>query len=207
MRFDPDQSTRAGSRLNEERLIRRLQQRDERAFTELVLQQQGCIYNLCYRMLGNSAEAEDIAQEVFVKSFRAIGTFRGDSSLGTWLYRIAVNLCKNRLKYLGRRQYAATAALHDLPEGALAARRDDGRALGEKMPRPDQELEGRRAESRVQRALASIEADFRELLVLRDIEGLTYAEVMEITGLPAGTVKSRLHRARAALKAAYEALE
>ncbi len=193
--------------MNEQRLIRRLQKRDERAFTELVTRFQGQIYNLCFRMLGNSAEAEDIAQETFVKCFRAIGTFRGESRLGTWLYRIAVNLCKNRLKYLGRRHYGRSSALDDVPEGVWSGASSSRPTLGEQAPNPEQALAGQRAESRVQRALASLEQEFRELLVLRDIQGLSYAEVVEVTGLAQGTVKSRLHRARAALRRAYDDLE
>ncbi|MCB9540274.1 MAG: sigma-70 family RNA polymerase sigma factor [Myxococcales bacterium] len=196
----------SGERVDEKKLIRRLKRREEAAFNELVLTHQGRVFNVCYRMLGNAAEAEDIAQEVFVKAFGAITSFRGDSAVGTWLYRIAVNLCKNRLKYLGRRHYRRKSNIDDVPEGAWA----DGGAgttMSESMPRPDEVLAGARAESRVQRALFDIDEDHRILLVLRDIQGLSYAEVVEVTGLPEGTVKSRLHRARAALRRAYDALE
>ncbi len=195
-----------GSPLNEKRLVRGLQNREEAAFNVLVVNYQGQIYNVCYRMLSNSAEAEDIAQDVFIKAFQAIDSFRGESALGTWLYRIAVNLCKNRLKYLGRRHYRTSQVIEDVPEGSFAPE-SVGRATGEAMGRPDEILEGNRAESRIQRALAQIDEAFRELLVLRDIQGLSYAEVVEITGLAEGTVKSRLHRARAALQRAYEAQE
>jgi RNA polymerase sigma-70 factor, ECF subfamily len=191
--------------LSEKRLIRRLQNREERAFTELVVRYQGPMFNLCFRMLGNAAEAEDIAQETFVKAFKGIARFRGDSSLGTWLYRIAVNLCKNRLKYLSRRHYSSSQAIDGVPERAWA--RSSQPTLGEAAPAPDQALSGSRAEKRVQDALAAVDAEFRELLVLRDIQGLSYVEVVRVTGLPEGTVKSRLHRARAALRRAYETLE
>ena len=191
--------------MSEKRLIRRLQKHEERAFTELVVRYQAPMFNLCYRMLGNAAEAEDIAQETFVKAFKAIARFRGDSSLGTWLYRIAVNLCKNRLKYLGRRHYGSSSQIDGVPERAWA--RSSQPTLGEAVAAPDQALEGARAENRVQLALASVDSEFRELLVLRDIQGLSYVEVVRITGLPEGTVKSRLHRARAALRRAYQALE
>lgn len=193
--------------MDEKRLIQRLRRGDEAAFSVLVRRNQGRIFNLCFRMLGNTAEAEDIAQDVFVKAFLAIGTFRGDSQLGTWLYRIAINLCKNRLKYLGRRHYRSKSALDDVPERAMQPGRDGQRTIGESAPRPDQALEGRRAESRIQRALAAVDPQYRELLILRDIEGLTYQAMMQITGLAEGTVKSRLHRARAALRQAYEAQE
>ncbi|MEZ4464184.1 MAG: sigma-70 family RNA polymerase sigma factor [bacterium] len=190
--------------MNEKRLLRGLQRREEAAFNALVLQHQGQIYNVCYRMLGNTAEAEDVAQDVFIKAFQAIASFRGDSAIGTWLYRIAVNLCKNRLKYLSRRHYHSSQVIDDVPERAFAGA---GRTVGEPVSRPDEALEGSRAESRIQRALAAIDPAFRELLVLRDIQNLSYAEVVDITGLAEGTVKSRLHRARAALQRAYEAQE
>lgn len=191
--------------MEEKRLIRGLKRKDEKAFSALVLRHQGQIFNVCYRMLGNAAEAEDVAQDVFVKAFIAIESFRGDSAIGTWLYRIAVNLCKNRLKYLGRRQYNSTAEISDVPERRFA--QGSRPTTGEQAPRPDEIFEGNRAETRVQRALATLDESFRELLVLRDIQGLTYAEVVHITGLPVGTVKSRLHRARAALRRAYDAQE
>ena len=192
--------------MNEKRLIRKLRRRDETAFALLVRQHQGRIFNLCFRMLGNSAEAEDVAQDVFVKAFMAIESFRGDSMIGTWLYRIGINLCKNRLKYLSRRQHGTKSTLEDVPERAFS-RQENQRTVGEQAPRPDQALEGSRAESRVQRALSRVDPQFRELLVLRDIQGLPYGDIMKITGLAEGTVKSRLHRARSALRRAYDAQE
>ncbi|MCA9544873.1 MAG: sigma-70 family RNA polymerase sigma factor [Myxococcales bacterium] len=189
--------------MDEKQLIRRLKRRDERAFTALVVQHQGQIYNLCFRMLGNAAEAEDVAQDTFVKAFKAIDRFRGDSQIGTWLYRIAINLCKNRLKYLGRRGRGRTQDVADVPEQAWGERPP---TVGDALPRPDRVLEGRQAERRIQAALDALDPEFRELLVLRDVQSLSYAEMVHITGLAEGTVKSRLHRARNALRRAYEAL-
>src|SRR5947199_1921981 len=97
--------------LRERVLVRRLQQRDERAFQEVVRLYQHKVFNLVFRMIGNREEAEDVAQEVFVTVFKAIDSFRGESKLSTWLYRIAANQCKNRIKYLGRRSYQTTGAL------------------------------------------------------------------------------------------------
>lgn len=189
------------SPVDDAQLLRRLKRRDERAFTELVVRHQARIYNVCYRMLGNAAEAEDIAQETFIKGFKAIKSFRGEAQLGTWLFRIAINLCKNRLKYLGRRGAGRTSDLDHVPERAFSSRGQP--TVSEPAPRPDQALEGGRTQGRIQAALGQLEPEFRELLVLRDIQGLSYAEMMKITGLAEGTVKSRLHRARNALKRAY----
>src|SRR3954469_23679553 len=104
--------------LRELLLLRRLQQRDERAFEEVVRLYQHKVFNLVFRMLGNREEAEDVAQEVFVTVFKAIDTFRGDSKFSTWLYRIAANQCKNRIKYLGRRSYKMTGELDEAAERA-----------------------------------------------------------------------------------------
>ena len=191
--------------MEERQLVKRLKQRNEAAFTHLVRLHKVRIFNVCLRMMSNRAEAEDIAQDVFVRAFMSINSFRGDSALNTWLYRIAINLCKNRLKYHARRRANAHTRLEPVHDRATA--KTAGSTVGEPVPRPDLILEGNQAEQRVQRALATIEASFRELLVLRDIQGLSYSEIMEITRLPEGTVKSRLHRARSALRRAFDEQE
>src|SRR5215470_17265116 len=106
--------------LRERMLIRRLQQRDERAFEEVVRLYQHKVYNLVYRMIGSREEAEDVAQEVFVTVFKAIDSFRGEAKFSTWLFRIASNQCKNRIKYLGRRFQKATSQLDEAAERELA---------------------------------------------------------------------------------------
>lgn len=186
----------------EERFIERLIARDERAFNELVRAYEQRVYRLLLRMLGRRDEAEDMAQEVFVQVFKAIGQFRGESKLGTWIYRIAVNLCKNRMKYLSRRHAGEEDELEPVAERA-PLHEAKGVTFGE-TSRPDQAVEGYQLERIVQQCIAELEPDFREVLVLRDVEDLTYEELCEVTGLPDGTVKSRLHRARGMLKAAVE---
>lgn len=187
---------------NESRFIERLQSRDERAFLELVQLYQVRVYKLVLRMVGRPDEAEDMAQEVFVQVFKAVATFRGDSKLSTWIYRIAVNLCKNRLKYLTRRRNEVQDEYEAAEEKAeLGVARGVTTA---DLSRPDQLVEGYQLERIVEAAITEMDADFREILVLRDIEDLSYEELSQITGLADGTVKSRLHRARAMLKAAVE---
>jgi RNA polymerase sigma-70 factor (ECF subfamily) len=186
--------------LTEQRFIERLVARDERAFNELVQAYEERVFRLLLRMLGRRDEAEDMAQEVFVQVFKAIGTFRGDSRLGTWIYRIAVNLCKNRMKYLSRRHASEQDELEPAAE-RMPLTEGKGVTLGE-MSRPDHLVEGFQLERVVQACIAELEPDFREVLVLRDVEDLTYEELCEVTGLPEGTVKSRLHRARGMLKTA-----
>ncbi len=180
--------------MDDAKLVERLKRREEGAFRELVRDYQRPVYNLVYRMLGDREEARDISQEVFVSVFKAIGRFRGDARLSTWIYRIATNHCRNRWKYLGRRQYGRNVSYEETYERAETP------VLGERLPRPDREAEGHQMERAIQQAIASLDDDFRELIVLRDVQGLTYEEICEVTGLPSGTVKSRLHRARVTLK-------
>lgn len=191
----------------EEELVRRLQLRDERAFVECVRTYQDKIFGLLYRMLGSREEAQDVAQEVFVTLFKSIDNFRGDSRLGTWLYRIAVNHSKNRIKYLRRRAHRATGELDEAAERAMFRDAQEGggktshSTLGQADARPDEALAGAQLEIIVQRAISKLDEEHRTLLLLRDVESLSYEEIVEITGLAEGTVKSRLHRARLFLKA------
>ncbi len=173
--------------LRERFLIQRLRDRDERAFRELVELYQGLVFNVAFRMLGTRSEAEDLAQEVFVSVWKTIDQFRSESKLSTWLYAITANHCKNRIKYLSRR--------HERPGDAW-----ERTAASDGSGAPDKLLEGQEVERIVQAAIASLEEDHRLVLVLRDLEELSYDEICTITSLPEGTVKSRLHRARLALK-------
>lgn len=187
--------------LEEERkLVERLKRRDEAAFNTFVRLYQDKVFSLVNRMLNNRAEAEDLAQEVFITVFKSIDQFRGDSRLGTWLYRVAVNHTKNRVKYLDRRARKGHGDIDNAPEAEVAR----GGPVTSRVDRPDERTEGNELEVKIRKALAAIDADHRELIVLRDLEGLSYEEIVGITGLPDGTVKSRLHRARAALREAIE---
>lgn len=186
--------------LRERILLGRLRDRDEAAFRELVAEHRDRVFNLTYRMLGNKAEAEDLAQEVFITVFRSIESFRGDARLSTWLYRVAVNHCKNRIKYLDRRVTRGHDPLDDAHDGAIS----DGGPVVSRIDRPDEARAGTELEAVIRKALTMLEEEHRTLIVLRDLEGLAYEEIMQITGLPEGTVKSRLHRARAALRDAIE---
>ncbi len=187
---------------SEAQFIARLVARDESAFNELVVTYERRVYGLVFRMLGRRDEAEDLAQEVFVQVFKAIDQFRGESKLSTWIYRIAVNLCKNRTKYNQRRH---------------SGEQDDIDAMAERVPltaaravtvgdqsRPDELVEGMQLEVIVKRAIQKLDTEFREALILADVEDMPYEEIAQITGVPVGTVKSRIHRARAQLKALVE---
>jgi RNA polymerase sigma-70 factor (ECF subfamily) len=181
----------------ERTLLRRLRDRDERAFRELLETHRDRVFNITYRMLGNRAEAEDVAQEVFITVFKTIETFREESKFSTWLYRVTVNHCKNRIKYLARR--------HDRDRDELdenLSQQTNGAATG--LPvrgaQPDKALASAQMEKLLQEAIANLDDDHRIVVVLRDVEDLSIEEICEITGLPDGTVKSRLHRARLVLR-------
>jgi RNA polymerase sigma-70 factor (ECF subfamily) len=188
---------------DEARLIQRLVARDERAFNALVRAYERRVFALVFRMIGNRAEAEDLSQEVFVQVFKAIASFRGESKLSTWVYRIAINLCKNRSKYLRVRHAGEQDPLDELqdriPLGAAKG------ANVAQVERPDEMIAGKQVERIVQQAIMTLDPTFRECLVLRDVEDLSYEEIGAITGLPEGTVKSRIHRGRAQLKELVEA--
>jgi RNA polymerase sigma-70 factor (ECF subfamily) len=156
------------------------------------------VFNLVYRMVGSREEAEDVAQEVFVTVFKHVDTFRGDAKFSTWLYRIATNHTRNRLKYLGRRSYHSTSELDEAAERELAQAQPS--SMRPQIAGPDAVLEGLQLERVVQEGIAKLESEHREVLVLRDVENLSYEEIASITGVAEGTVKSRLHRARLALK-------
>ena len=185
------------------KFLERLRARDERAFNEFVRAYERRVYALVFRMLGRRDEAEDVAQEVFVQVFKAIEQFRGESKLSTWVYRITVNLCKNRSKYNARRHAGEQDDIEAVAERATL-QEAKGVTAGD-VARPDDLYAGREVERVVQQAIAQLEPDFREVLVLRDVEDLSYEEIGQITGLADGTVKSRIHRARAQLKALVEA--
>jgi RNA polymerase sigma-70 factor (ECF subfamily) len=190
--------------LGERLFLSRLRARDERAFQELVHDYGDRVFNLVLRMVGSRAEAEDIAQEVFVTVFKSVETFRGESRFSTWLLRIAANHAKNRIKYLARRA-TSKGGLDDAPESALADL-DVGKAvMHAHVQSPDALLEAAERGSALERAIAPLDEDQRLVVILRDVEELSYEEICEITGLPEGTVKSRLHRARMALKEQIEA--
>jgi RNA polymerase sigma-70 factor (ECF subfamily) len=172
------------------RFLDRLRAGDAPAFEELVMTYQHRVFGVALRMLGNRAEAEDVAQEAFVRAHRALGAFRGDAKLSTWLYAITSRLCLNRLAS-GERRMARQG------EDALLRLSDAG-------PRPDAVLERRELETALGRAIAELPEDRRIVVVLRDLEGLSYEEIAQVLELELGTVRSRLHRARAELKEKLE---
>jgi len=163
---------------------------EPRAFEELVVAYQHRVFGLALRMLGNRAEAEEVAQETFLRAHRAVRDFRGDSTLATWLYAIASRLCLTRLGS-GERRLASQGEdlLLRLPSGQAS---------------PAALAEQGELEAALHRAIAELSEERRIVVVLRDLEGLAYEEIAAALELPIGTVRSRIHRARMDLKEKLE---
>ncbi len=176
--------------------IQRVQNGETDAFEILVQRHQKPIFNLLYRWLGDAEDASDAAQEVFLAAYRAIKDFRGDALFSTWLYRIAVNQAMNRRKRLAADPSRSAGMDRVDPDDE----RDPLAALPHPGPTPAQEAERKEAHARVQQGLNSLEEDAALIILLHDLQGLPYEEIGRILKVPVGTVKSRLHRARMALK-------
>jgi len=177
-------------------LVERFKGGDRRAFNEITRRYQHKIYGICLRWLGHEQVASEVAQDVFVSAFKAMGRFRGESKLSTWLYRIAINHCKNRRMYQRRRHTKQHESL-DKPIGDEEDSRR--RELPSEDPLPDAGIHQTEAQHLLQTALEQLDEEQRFIIVLRDMEDRSYEEIAELLKLPRGTVKSRLHRARAQL--------
>ena len=184
----------------ERALVERLLRKEAGAFDELVRSHQDRVFDFCTRLMGDREEALDLVQDIFVSVHQHLARFRGGSKLSTWIFRISKNHCLNRLKYLKRRGRGRGGAPEDLSDQTLG----DSPAA---PVQPDAALALARDKRRVHQAIALLEPEQRVLVALRDIEGLSYEEIIEITELPEGTVKSRLHRARERLGELIEHLE
>jgi RNA polymerase sigma-70 factor, ECF subfamily len=187
-------------RVDERELLVRLRRGEPAAFETLVRLHQDRVFDFCLRMLGDREEALELVQDIFVSVHQHLRRFREDAKLSTWIFRISKNQCLNRIKYLRRRGRGKSDELEDVSESLLVD------ALGG-SPKPDEALAAKRERQMVQDAIARLDPDQRLLVALRDIEGLSYEEIVEITELPEGTVKSRLHRAREKLAELIGGLE
>ena len=176
------------ARETDQQLVVRAQRGDTRAFDLLVLKYQGRIATLVARFVNDAAEVEDVTQEAFIKAFRALPKFRGESAFYTWLYRIASNAAKNYLVARGRRP-ATTADVQD------AEYFEEGDALRE-IETPENAYFGSDLAKTVQTALEGLPEELRAALSLREFDGLSYEEIADVMACPVGTVRSRIFRAR-----------
>jgi RNA polymerase sigma-70 factor (ECF subfamily) len=166
---------------------------------ELLDQTAQLVYNVSLRLTGNTADAEDLAQDTLIRALKALPGFRSESGLKTWVYRITVNTWKNRVRSEKRRGFWKTVSL-----GLFTGEGEEGdeeRRFAADDPPLDQGLEKAEQEAQVQSALMELDEDSRSIIVLREVQGQSYQELAEALGVPEGTVKSRLSRAREALKA------
>lgn len=169
---------------------------DMGAFDALVTIFAGRVFAVAMRMLNDRGEAEDLAQEVFVTLHRALPTFRHESKVSTWIYRITKNRCLNRIKFLKRRHIGTSADIDDPTFGSALA---DPETFGGERQDPLQGLHQAQLSEVLEELLLGLPDEQRTLVILRDLEDLSYEEIVDVTGLALGTVKSRLHRARAQL--------
>jgi RNA polymerase sigma-70 factor (ECF subfamily) len=198
-----ERTSRESARLSpdEASLIDRCLSGDDTAFDELVLRYQDMVFNLSYRLLGGHDEAVDLSQEVFLQVYRKLSSFRRDSALRTWIYRIVFNRAKNRQRWWKRRIGEMTAMPLEQAESVrhwngnrfLASHPGDGAA-------PDEALERKERSEILRRAIERLPFDQRTILLLKEIEGLSYEEIATTLDLPLGTVKSRLARVRKSLR-------
>ncbi len=177
----------------DQQLVERVQRGDKRAFELLVAKYQRKIHRLLSRLIRDPAEIEDVAQEAFVKAYRALPNFRGDSAFYTWLYRIAINTAKNHLVAQGRRAPTTTET-----EVEDAENFEDADQLRD-VNTPDSMLLSKQVGEAVNRAIERLPEDLRTAIVLRELEGLSYEEIAETMNCPIGTVRSRIFRAREAI--------
>jgi RNA polymerase sigma-70 factor (ECF subfamily) len=177
----------------DQQLVERVQRGDKAAFDLLVSKYQRKIFRLLSRLIRDPTEIEDVAQEAFIKAYRALPNFRGESAFYTWLYRIAINTAKNYLVSLGRRAPTTTEA--DIEDAETF---DDGDHLRD-LNTPDSMLLTKQVAEAVNRAIDQLPEDLRTAIVLRELEGLSYEEIAESMRCPIGTVRSRIFRAREAI--------
>lgn len=183
----------------DQQLVERVQRGDKRAFDLLVLKYQHKILGLIVRFVRDPHEAQDVAQEAFIKAYRALANFRGDSQFYTWLYRIAINTAKNYLVARGRRPPESDISAED-------AEFMDGDHDLKDIDSPERLMLRDEIEATVHRAIAALPEDLRTALTLREFDGLSYEDIAAVMQCPVGTVRSRIFRAREAVDKALQPL-
>ncbi|MDO5351295.1 MAG: sigma-70 family RNA polymerase sigma factor [Succinatimonas sp.] len=170
-------------------IVRRVQQGDSNAYNLLVLRYQHKVVQIALKFVNNQADACDIAQEAFLKAYRAIGNFRGESGFYTWLYRIVINTARTFLESTSKQRNHVDVDAEDINsqdhQGALTS-----------VDSPDRIIESQELQQTIMQALAQLPYELRQAITLREVEGLAYDDIAKLTGVPTGTVRSRIFRAR-----------
>lgn len=179
--------------MTEQELVRRAKDGDQDAFAQLMQASQARIYNLTLRMTGDPQDALDLSQEAFFNAWKGLKFFKGDSAFSTWVYRLANNVCIDHLRKRSRRQNVNLPMPADPEDDSLPEVPDE-------RYRPDTRLEQQETRRAVRAGLARLSDEHRQVLVMRELSGLSYQEIGDILDLEAGTVKSRIARARLALR-------
>jgi len=179
----------------DQQLVERAQRGDKHAFELLVSKYQRKLARLLSRFIRDATEVEDVTQEAFIKAYRALPTFRGDSAFYTWLYRIGINTAKNYLAAMGRRAPTTTEIDSEEAEGY-----EDGEQLRD-LNTPENQMMSRQVAETVNQTLESLPEELRSAITLREIEGMSYDDIADIMNCPIGTVRSRIFRAREAIAA------
>ncbi len=175
-------------------LVKRAQKGDGKAFEMLIEEHFKKIYNIAFRMTNNADDASDMTQEVMIKLFKNITSFKGDSKFSTWVYRVATNTCLDELKKIRRNSHTSLNAEYDTGDGEITYDAPDTE------PTPEQYVEKRELSEMVAKAIGCLSPEHRAVIVLRDIKGFSYEEIADVLKCSSGTVKSRINRARAQLK-------
>lgn len=179
--------------MTDEEIIKRMKRGDRNAFNELVKGYESKVVNAAFGMLSNREDAYDAAQEVFIRIYKSIGAFKGQSSLTTWIYRITVNICNDALRK--RQRTAQTISINGESDDENSVME-----LQDTSPTPEEAAESNEAQKAVREAIGGLSEEYRQIITLCDLQGLSYDEAAQILQCPTGTVKSRLNRARNSLR-------
>jgi RNA polymerase sigma-70 factor (ECF subfamily) len=186
--------------VTEEALITQCRKGSTAAFEQLVERYEKRVYNLAYRLTGNREDASDIAQEAFLKVYTSLNDFRGESSFSTWLYRVVSNACLDELRKRSRRKVVSF-------DNPYPGEDDSPRQLPSDDPEPSADMERIEEKEAVQRGINELSDDHRMIIIMRDIQDMSYEDIASVLGLSIGTVKSRLNRARLSLRDHLSSME
>lgn len=178
--------------MDEKQLIQQAAAGDAAAFETLVLRYQTQVYSLAYRMVGNEADAQDLAQEAFVRAWRALDSFQFSSQFSTWLYRLTSNICIDFLRAQKKRKHVSLTVLQDDEQQQWD--------MPDHRPLPEEQMMVSEEREALSKAIASLDPEYRQVLILRIVNDCSYQQISEIMGIREGTVKSRLSRAREQLR-------